>query len=296
MGLKRISESSVLFIIGATLVFVSFVLGIVGIATPVWTQSSTIKNGTSVEYHSGLWRVCSTIDRYHSMEETFCLSRIEASVEGWMQGVQTLEIVGLIFFVVGFVMTLALLLWSSNARLASANPWVLLVAEVNAGVPSVHNGTPGWFQAIQTLEIVSLIFFVVGFVMTSALLLWSSNARLARANPWILLIAGIFMEVGVIIFVVKLGMNNLGYSLYLTWIASNCVIVASIIIYCAEQRNRRPTEFTSGPTTSTPVFYPPPSNTNPVHISQPTYTPQPVAPVQPQPVQRSKPPYPGAFQ
>ncbi|XP_052792776.1 uncharacterized protein LOC128226771 [Mya arenaria] len=156
--------------------------------------------------------------------------------------------------------------------------------------------TTGWFQAIQTLEIVSLIFFVVGFVMTSALLLWSSNARLARANPWILLIAGIFMEVGVIIFVVKLGMNNLGYSLYLTWIASNCVIVASIIIYCAEQRNRRPTEFTSGPTTSTPVFYPPPSNTNPVHISQPTYTPQPVAPVQPQPVQRSKPPYPGAFQ
>ncbi|XP_052795745.1 uncharacterized protein LOC128228464 [Mya arenaria] len=200
MGLKRISESSVLFIIGATLVFVSFVLGIVGIATPVWTQSSTIKNGTSVEYHSGLWRVCSTIDRYHSMEETFCLSRIEASVEGWMQGVQTLEIVGLIFFVVGFVMTLALLLWSSNARLASANPWVLLVA-------------------------------------------------------------GILLEVGVVIYVVKVDMNILGYSLYLTWVASNGVIVASIIIYCAERRNRRPT--------STTVFYAPSSNTNPVQISQP---------------------------
>jgi len=48
----------------------------------------------------------------------------------------------------------------------------------------------GWFEAVRTLEAVGLVVLIVGSIMTIALLIYSSNVRMAKMTPSVLMFAG----------------------------------------------------------------------------------------------------------
>jgi len=104
-------------------------------------------------------------------------------------------------------------------------------------------------------------------------------------------VSALLMEIGCCVFVVMGKMEYLGYSYYLTVVASLLLMVTGILLYCEHRQNRRPRQFTSGPSRPPPAYVSEPAQQPAV-----VYNPQAGYAPYGQPVQQGySAPYPGAY-
>lgn len=96
----------------------------------------------------------------------------------------------------------------------------------------------GWFIAVQVFETLGLVLLVIAWTIAVVLMIFVTSKFLTKLNINIAGLSGMFLVIGAAIYTIRKSTDDssefdrLGYSCWLTWIASFAIVIASIFLEC----------------------------------------------------------------
>ncbi|XP_045202999.2 uncharacterized protein LOC123556399 [Mercenaria mercenaria] len=125
------SATTVSFKIGTLVLFVSFILHVVGFSVARWATIKMSFSGNELfeiqsYYHAGLWQHCGCVE--FGVETCVCTSR--SGDPAWFKAVQAMEILGLIGLIGTGIISLSLLFYKQTMTTKNINIFLLAVSAV----------------------------------------------------------------------------------------------------------------------------------------------------------------------
>ncbi|XP_053398591.1 uncharacterized protein LOC123556398 [Mercenaria mercenaria] len=122
------SATTVSFKIGTLVLFVSFILHVVGFSIARWATINLSYSGSKVRssYHAGLWQHCGCVEL--GVENCVCNSR--SGDPAWFKAVQAMETLGLIGLIITGIISLSLLCYKQTMTTKNINIFLLAVSGI----------------------------------------------------------------------------------------------------------------------------------------------------------------------